>query len=159
MEILKWYGFNHIASIRKCCVSWIRNMNYTYRKFLTFSSMNVLQYIAIQRKERKKNLKVGSVQLFILSETAALNTACAFAVMCLWRHRCITQTQEPVSWFLWACNCVSLCVAKKCHVAVNVNPELMPRVCKSCFGSQVSGIGMLFTKGKATNKLYRVFSF
>lgn len=36
-------------------------------------------------------------------------------------------------------------------MAVNVNPESTHSVYTSSFGAQVSGIDMLFTRGKATN--------
>ena len=53
----------------------MRNVSYTYRKFLTCSSMSVLQYVAIQREEkRKKGVKMGNIQLFVFSEITTLNT-------------------------------------------------------------------------------------
>jgi len=37
--------------------------------------MSVLQYVAIQREEkRKKGVKMGNIQLFVFSEITTLNT-------------------------------------------------------------------------------------
>ena len=52
---------------------------------------------------------------------------------------------------------MSVYAVQKWHVAVDVNPESTHSIYKSYFGAQVSGIGMLFTRGKATNKLYSFF--